>query len=220
VLRRIGAIAGSAALALSILVVVASPAPAASSTYTTCTSLKAATHATLSPGISNTTQDSWVRVDTGSGFTGCSGGTEPNIATANLTGAGKTFKPGDCNSLATGQQAGKILFLGTPSDPLSPSGFEGTHGFTAVWKDSGGATLGTSSGVIKAKSTGAATPTNVIVVLKITSGFMLSPDSTKPTKVKSTNVSFSPDSGQDCFNTPITGVTLTNSQPFIVSRKL
>src|SRR4029079_771601 len=119
--------------------------------------------------------------------------------TATLIGAGKTFKPGDCNSLATGQQAGKILFLGTPSDPLSPSGFEGTHGFTAVWKDSGGATLGTSGGVIKAQSTGPSTPTNVIIHTKITSGFMLSPDSTKPTKVKSTNVGFAPDSGQDCF---------------------
>jgi hypothetical protein len=196
------------------------PAHAASTTYTTCTSLKPATHATLSPGISTTTQDSWVRVDTGSGLQGCSGGTQPNIATAVLTGAGKTFKPGDCQSLATGQQAGKILFLGTPSDPLSPSGFEGTHGFTAVWKDSGGATLGTSSGVLKAKSTGPSTPTNVIVVMKITSGFMLSTTAGKPTKIKSTDVGFAPDAGQDCFNVPITGVTLNNSAPFVVSHKL
>jgi hypothetical protein len=135
-----------------------------------------------------------------------------------LTGAGKTFRPGDCQSLATGQHSGKILFLGTPSDPFT--GFEGPHGFNAVWKDSGGSTLGTSTGVLKAKSTGPSTPTNVIVVLKITSGSMLSPNPAKPTKVKSTNVSFAPDGGQDCLTTPITGVTLTNSDPFIVFRKL
>ena len=214
--RRVGAVAGAAALALSVLAVVVTPAHAASSTYTTCSSLKPATHATLSPGISNTTQDSWVRVDAGSGFQGCSGGTQPTIASAQLTGVGKTFSPGDCASLAAGQQAGKILFLGTPGSFTGPFG---EHGFTAVWKNSGGTTLGTSGGVIKAKSTGPSTPTNVIVVLKITTGFMLSPGA-NPTKIKSTNVGFTPDSGQDCFTTPITGVGLNNSQPFIVSRKL
>ena len=138
-------------------------------------------HATLSPGISNTNQSSHV---TGTAtISGCVGG---SVTGGSLSFQGNTI-PGNCSTLGN-PTPGQVVITGT---------------FSINWT---GPSPGTSSGSLKAKST--SNPVQVKAITKITSG-KFAGTSTNPTKGK-VLVQFSPDPGQDCVNTPITGVSVSN----------
>jgi hypothetical protein len=138
-------------------------------------------HATLSPGISNTHQSSHVTGTATIG--GCVGG---NVTGGSLSFQGDTI-PGDCNSLAN-PTPGQVVITGT---------------FSINWT---GPSPGTSTGSLKAKQTN--NPIQVKAITKITGGKFAGTGS-NPTKGK-VLVQFTPDPGQNCTTTPITGVGVQN----------
>ena len=149
-------------------------------------------HATLNPGISNTHQSSHV---TGSAtISGCAGG---GVTGGSLSFSGDTI-PGDCNSLAN-PTPGQVVITGT---------------FSINWT---GPSPGTSSGSLKAKQT--SNPVQVKAITKITSG-KFAGTSSNPTKGK-VLVQFTPDAGQNCTTTPITGVSVQNvpNNKYVVASK-
>jgi len=101
-----------------------------------------------------------------------------------LTFSGDTI-PGNCSTLATPTDK-QVVITGT---------------FSIHWNNGKN-----SSGSLKAKST--TTAAEIKVITKITSG-LFAGTASNPVKGKVT-AQFSPDSGQDCFNTPITGVSVHN----------
>jgi hypothetical protein len=153
-------------------------------TFTTCANLTG--HATLDPPIANTATKHSSHV-TGTGkASGCVGG---GVTKGKITFQGDTI-PGNCASFVAPTD-GEVVITGTQ---------------TIKWKN-GDVVVGTSSGKLKAKST--STVGVVKVILKITSGKFVG-TATNPTKGKVT-VGFTPDDSQDCFNIPISGVTVANS---------
>jgi hypothetical protein len=203
VIRRVGALAGVAALSLSAFVALATPAAAAQHVYTSCSTLSDSPNpdikADIDPPIPiSGPVNSNITVLGTPDLTGCSGADFTGSA-ALVSSDVHTFKPGDCTTFAQGSP-GKIIALGN---------------FTANW--SSGAP---SSGVLKAKGDNDGNPTHVVIVLKITSGQFLSPTS-NPTKIKSGGLVFLPEPGHgDCSTTPIDRVSVTNTAPFVVARKL
>jgi hypothetical protein len=197
-------LAGAAALSLSALVALATPAAAAQHVYTSCSTLSDSPNpdikADIDPPIGfGDPVNSNITVLGTPDLTGCSGPDFTGSA-ALVSSNVHTFKPGNCQTFAEGSP-GKIVALGN---------------FTANWSSGG-----PSSGVLKAKGDNDGNPTHVVIVLKITSGQFLSPDSTKPTKIKSAGLVFLPEPGHgDCVSTPIDRVSVTNSNPFVVARKL
>jgi hypothetical protein len=203
VFRRVCAVAGAATLSLSAFVALATPAAAAQHIYTSCSTLSDPPNpdvkADLSPPIGFTTQNSNITLEGTPTLSGCSGTDFTGSATLSASNV-HTFKPGDCSTFAQGSP-GKIIALGN---------------FTATWSSGP-----PSSGALKAKGNNDGNPTHVVVVLKITSGQFLSPDSTNPTKIKSAGLNFLPSPGHgDCQTTPIDQVSVTNSSPFVMARKL
>jgi hypothetical protein len=181
-LKRFAGAIFSGSLVVGGLIGMSTPALAVT-TFTTCANVTG--HATLNPPISNGTATSSHVTGTGKA-SGCVGG---GVTKGKITFQGDTV-PGNCASFVA-PTANEVVITGTQ---------------TIKWKN-GDVVVGTSAGPLKAKST--ATVGVVTVILKITSGKFAGTPS-NPTKGKA-KVGFTPDAGQDCFNTPISGVSVANS---------
>jgi hypothetical protein len=170
----------SSALVVAGLSGMSAPAFAVT-TFTTCSSVSG--HASFNPGISNTKQSSHV---TGSAaVSGCTGG---GVTNGSLAFQGNTI-PGNC-ATRSNPTPGQVVITGS---------------FSINWKN-GATSVGTSSGSLKVKST--SNPVQAKVITKITTG-KFQGTSTNPTKGK-VLVQLTPDTGQDCVYTAITGMSLSN----------
>jgi hypothetical protein len=181
-LKRFAGAIFSGSLVVGGLIGMSTPAFAVT-TFTTCSTIIG--HATLNPPIGNGPATSSHVTGTGTAK-GCVGG---GVTKGKIVFQGDT-KPGNCASFVAPVDK-EVVITGTQ---------------TIKWKN-GDVVVGNSAGPLKAKST--ATVGVVTVILKITSGkFAGTP--TNPTKGKA-RVGFTPDDSQDCFNTPISGVSVANS---------
>jgi hypothetical protein len=181
-LRRFGIVVAAGALAAGGMVV-STAAPAFAANLMTCTG-PGSGHATLSPGISNTPNQQTI-----AGFQktkGCSG---PSAGT--IVKGKSTYN--SLKTVATGSppEQPTCANLLTPSPAGTLTGSGGV--VTTKWKNSAGAVVGTSTGTLKIKSTGAVAQTKAII--KITGGKFFVSGKTTKAKVQ---INFTPSSGQTC----------------------
>jgi hypothetical protein len=160
------------------------PAASASTLLVSCPTGSVTGSGTVSPPITPTNTQKNVISSTAS-FSGCTG----QEASGTVVSTQTTVAAATCANLATPPPKGTVTSTGT---------------FTITWGDGT-----TSSGTIKAKSSGSATVPGPIIE-KITSGhFFLAGHTTK----SKTTLALTPGAGQNCTTVPISSFTFTNASP-------
>ena len=158
------------------------PSAGALTTLVSCPKGSVTGSGTVSPPVSPTNTQKNVITSTSS-FSGCTGQETSGTVTSTQT----TVAAANCANLATPPPKGTVTSTGT---------------FTITWGDGT-----TSSGTIKAKSSGSVTVPGPVIE-KITAGhFFLAGHTTK----SKTTLTLTPGAGQDCTTVPISSFTFVNA---------